>query len=87
LLGGSFIVFDRFYKDFPLLHIWDSRGVFFVVRHKDNLQFTVIKENELPEKRHQHILEDQIIALKNEPSRQKHPNLLRSLAICEEVNK
>jgi len=87
LLRGSVIVADRFYNDFPLLHIWDSKGVFFVVRHKDNLQFTVIKENELPEKRHQHILVDQIIELKNEPSRQKYPNRLRRVAIWDDVNK
>ena len=87
LLKGSGIVADRFYNDFPLLHIWDSKGVFFVVRHKDNLQFTVIKENELPEKRHQHILVDQIIELKNEPSRQKYPNRLRRVAIWDDVNK
>src|SRR5690606_24706666 len=36
LLKGSVIVADRFYNDFPLLHIWDSKGVYFVIRHKDN---------------------------------------------------
>jgi len=87
LLRGSVIVADRFYNDFPLLHIWDSKGVFFVVRHKDNLQFTVKKENELPEQRHQHILVDQIIELKNESSRQKYPNRLRRIAIWDDVNK
>jgi hypothetical protein len=87
LLRGSVIAADRFYNDFALLHIWDSKGVFFVVRHKDNLQFTVIKENELPEKRHQHILVDQIIELKNESSRQKYPNRLRRVAIWDDVNK
>ena len=33
-LRGSFIVAERFYNDISLLHIWDSKGVFFVVRHK-----------------------------------------------------
>jgi len=45
LLGGSVILADRFYNDFLLLPIWDIKGVFFVVRHKDNLQFTVMKVN------------------------------------------
>jgi hypothetical protein len=31
LLKGSVIVADRFYNDFPLLNIWDSKGVFFVI--------------------------------------------------------
>jgi len=46
-LKGSMIVADRFYNDFYLLNVWDSSKVFFVIRHKDNLQFTSIKENEL----------------------------------------
>ncbi|MBX2908660.1 MAG: IS4 family transposase [Chitinophagales bacterium] len=69
LLKGSVIVADRFYNDFPLLHVWDSKGVFFVVRHKENLQYRVVKELNLPEKQHQHVLIDQIIELKNELSK------------------
>lgn len=87
LLKGSVIVADRFYNDFPLLNIWDSNGVYFVIRHKDNLQYTVIKENDLPEKRHQHILVDQIIDLKNELSKKKYPKRLRRVALWDDVNK
>lgn len=39
LLAGSVIVADRYYNDFPLLNVWDSSGVFFVIRHKDNIRF------------------------------------------------
>lgn len=87
LLRGSVIVADRFYNDFSLLNIWDSNGVKFVIRHKDNLQFTVIKENELPDHRHQHILKDEIIELKNADSKQKYPKRLRRVAIWDDVNK
>lgn len=48
-LKGSVIVADRFYNDFSLLNVWDSNEVFFVIRHKENLQFSTVKENELPE--------------------------------------
>ena len=41
---GSVIVADRFYNDFSLLNVWDSNQVFFVVRHKENLQYTTIKD-------------------------------------------
>ena len=44
LLKGSVIVADRFYNDFSLLNIWDSSGVFFVIRHKENLKFRSKKE-------------------------------------------
>lgn len=57
---------------FRLLNIWDSKGVFFVVRLKENLQYVIIKENELPENRHQHILKDEIIELKSEISKTKY---------------
>jgi len=49
LLKGSVIVADRFYNDFPLLNIWGSKGVFFVIRHKENLKFVCVKELDLPE--------------------------------------
>ena len=87
LLKGSVIVADRFYNDFSLLNIWDSNGIYFVIRHKENLQYNVIKENELPEKRHQHILKDEIIELKNKSSKEKYPKMLRRVAIWDDVNK
>ena len=77
LVKGSVIVADRFYNDFNLLNIWDSNKVFFVVRHKENLQYAVIKEVELPQDRHQHILKDEIIELKNS----KYPKRLRRIAV------
>lgn len=86
LLKGSVIVADRFYNDFPLLHNWDSKGVYFVIRHKENLQYTTIKENELPENRHHNILKDEIIQLSNTASLKKYPKKLRRVAVWDEVN-
>jgi len=87
LLRGSVIVADRFYNDFPLLNVWDSRGVFFVIRHKENLQFETLKENDLPDNRHQHILKDEIICLKNESSKSKYPGKLRRVSVWDDENK
>jgi len=87
LLKGSVIVADRFYNDFYLLNIWDSKGVYFVIRHKENIQYTVIKENQLPENRHQHILKDEIIELKNKTSKEKYPKIVRRVAVWDDVNK
>ena len=61
-------------------NIWDSSGVFFVVRHKDNLQYAVVKELDLPDNRHQNILKDEIIELKNT----KYPKKLRRVAVWNE---
>lgn len=87
LLKGSVIVADRFYNDFPLLNIWDSNNIFFVIRHKENLQYRSIKENKLPENRHQHILIDEIIELSNKRSKDKYQGKLRRIAIWDDENK
>ena len=83
---GSVVVADRFYNDFPLLNVWDSNGVYFVIRHKENLQYTTVKENDLPENRHQNILKDEVIVLKNEDSKNKYPKKLRRVAVWDEKN-
>lgn len=87
LLKGSVIVADRFYNDLSLLNIWDSKGVFFVIRHKDNIQYKIIKENALPEKRHPHLLKDEIIEFKNDGSKEKYPKHLRRIAVWDVINK
>ena len=63
LLKGSVIVADRYYNDFSLLNTWNSKGVYFVVRHKENVRYKTIKENDLPDDRHQHIIKDETIQL------------------------
>jgi hypothetical protein len=86
LLKGSVIVADRFYNDFSLLNIWDSNGVYFVIRHKENFKFQIVQEMDLPEKKHQHVLVDQIIELKLESSKEKYPKRLRRIAVWDEKN-
>lgn len=87
LLKNSVVVADRFYNDFSLLNVWDSNKVFFVIRHKENLQFKSIKENELPDNRHQHILKDEVIELTGNQSKTKYPKQLRRIAIWDDENK
>jgi hypothetical protein len=78
---GSVIVADRFYSDFHLLNVWDSNKVNFVVRHKENLKFETIRENTLPENRHQHILKDEIIVLTGTNTKEKYPKQLRRVVV------
>ena len=58
----SVVVADRGYCDFSLLDDWDSNNVFFVVRHRDNLLYSQVRELELPEKRARDVLAASIIA-------------------------
>jgi hypothetical protein len=83
---GSVIVADRYYNDFPLLNVWDSSGVFFVIRHKDNLAFTTVRERELPEHTAQQVLKDEEIELTNPQSKAKYPGRLRRVAVWDEKN-
>lgn len=83
---GSVIVADRYYNDFPLLNVWDSSGVFFVIRHKDNLAFTTVRERELPEHAAQQVLKDEEIELTNPQSKAKYPGRLRRVAVWDEKN-
>ena len=84
---GAVIVADRFYNDFPMLSIWDSKGVFFVIRHKENLKFETLQERELPPKGAQNILKDEDIILSNPISKEKYPKKLRRVAVWDDENK
>lgn len=84
LLKGSVIVADRFYNDFSLLNVWDGNEVYFVVRHKNNIKFNTVKELELPESRHQHVLKDEIIQLTGHKTKEKYPKRLRRVALWDD---
>jgi len=81
LLKRSVIVADRFYNDFSLLNIWNSNKVFFIIRHKKNLQFKTIKELELPEKKQQHIMKNEQIKLEVTTTKQKDQRKLRRITL------
>lgn len=83
---GSVIVADRYYNDFPMLNVWDSSGVFFVIRHKSNLAYTVIKERQMPQNTAQHVMIDQEVELTNSQSQAKYPGRLRRVAVWDEEN-
>ena len=77
----SVVVADCGYCDFSLLDHWDSRNVFFVVRHKDNLLYSQIEERSLPETRAQNVLIDEIVELKGEQTKKKYTRPLRRIAV------
>lgn len=84
---GSVVVADRYYNDFPMLNVWDSNGVFFVIRHKHNLKYTVLNERDLPQNTAQNVLIDQEIELANPLTKAKYQGRLRRVAVWDEENK
>jgi hypothetical protein len=84
---GTVVVADRFYVDFKLLDIWDSSGARFVIRHKENLRYKVIKTNKTDAERHPHVLADEIIELVVKLSKERFPKRLRRVVVWNEKEK
>lgn len=72
---GEIVIFDKAYVVFA--HLWDLclRGIFWVTRAKDNLQYRVVKR--LPKHSDPKILRDDLIRLKNPLSRKEYPQTMR----------
>ena len=81
--AGSIVVGDRGYMDFELFHDWDSRGVFFVVRHRYDIKFDSIAEFDIPDE-DQHILKDEMIEMCNITTWRKYPKHLRRVVVWDE---
>jgi len=86
LVKNSVIVADRYYFDTSLLNKWDSNDVYFVVRAKVNIKYTTLKELDLPDNRHEHVLKDEIVELTGVNTHKKYPKRLRRVAIYDEKN-
>lgn len=84
ILPFSIVVADRGYCDYSLLNHWDSRNVFFVVRHKDNIRYTSVKERPLPEKHAQNVLIDEEIGFELPSAKAQYPKSLRRIAVWNE---
>lgn len=56
------MVIDRGYVDYELFGRWTEEGVYFVTRQKDNADYRVVEEREVPYGRN--ILKDEVIELR-----------------------
>jgi len=72
---GTIVVDDRAYNDYRLFGRWTSQKVYFVTKLKENAQYEVIGEREVPQNRN--ILKDQLIQFTDPGSREKCPYPLR----------
>jgi hypothetical protein len=79
VLSGEIVIFDKAYVDFLHLSELDERGVFWVTRAKDNMEFRVLKNLSKP---HGNIVKDQRVALQG-----KHKGMIvRRVEAWVEVN-
>lgn len=82
--SGEIVLFDKAYMDFAHLHDLNERGVSWVTRAKDNLQFKVLKKRiKKPEGK---ILRDDEIRLTGTRGRSEHPQPMRRVVALVEVD-
>ncbi len=62
---GSVVVFDRGYTDFGWWVVLDSTGVFFITRAKNNPDYRILKEHDIPYKNRKEVLGDYTVELRS----------------------
>jgi hypothetical protein len=80
---GEIAVFDKAYVDFTHLADLDKRGVFWVTRAKDNMQYRIVKQHTKPKG---DILSDVLIELETPKSYKSYPQRLRLVTAYVEIN-
>jgi hypothetical protein len=81
---GEIVIFDKAYVDFD--HLWDleQRGVVWVTRAKENLQFEVVESYPIQEGGK--VVTDELVGLKNASSQKAYPELMRRIVAWVEVD-
>jgi hypothetical protein len=84
LKDGEIVVFDKAYTDFKHLRALSERGIMWVTRAKQNMQYTVQERLELSN--HERILSDERVELKNFYTHRLHPEPVRLIRAVVEVD-
>ena len=84
LESGEIALFDKAYVDFDHLHELMVRGVWWVSRAKDNMQYRVVERLKTTD--NPRILADEIIELKVLNSRRDYPQSLRRVVALVEID-
>lgn len=83
LKDGEIVVFDKAYVDFKHLYELDKRGVFWVTRAKENMNYRIIRNN-TPNKGN--IIADYIIELETPKSKEAYRQQLRLVVADVEID-
>ncbi|MCP4678556.1 MAG: IS4 family transposase [Deltaproteobacteria bacterium] len=84
LQSGEIAVFDKAYTKFKHLFDLTERGIWWVGRAKDNMQYYVVRTLRTTE--HKRILRDEVIEMALDNSRKAYPRELRRVVALVEVN-
>ena len=81
---GEIVIFDRAYVDFGHLCDLEQRGVVWVTRAKENLQFEVLERLEVaPEG---NVVSDELVGVAHPQSRKAYPEVMRRVTAWVEVD-
>jgi hypothetical protein len=83
LKDGDILLADRAYTDLFFLYDLSERGVFFVLREKENMVFTVLNHRTHKDPR---ILADETVRMSRKGSAEKYPIPLRRITALVEVD-
>jgi IS4 transposase len=81
---GEIVIFDKAYIDFEHLYGLEQRGVVWVTRAKENLQFTGVQA--LPVRAGSKIVSDELVGLTTAGSQAAYPEILRRVVAWVEVD-
>jgi hypothetical protein len=82
----SVVVADRGYQDFSMLNNWDKNDVYFVIRLKKSINHEMIKELALGNTDNEKILNDELIMLTENATKDEYPKAIRRVALYDEKN-
>lgn len=77
----SIVAMDRGYNDYDLFAHWTENKIFFVTRLKENADYTIVGERDVPQNRN--ILADQLIQFNGYTARKKCPYVLRKVVVWD----
>lgn len=80
---GEITVFDKAYNDFEHLYDLDRRGVYWVARAKNKMQYKVV--GQLETTTHKSILKDEKIEMTGSCTKGKYPSVLRRVEALVEI--
>ncbi len=83
LKDGDVLLADKAYVELAFLYNLEERGVFFVLRAKDNMVFEVVDERKHKDPR---IIADQTVRMFRKGSAEKYPSTLRRVIAIVEVD-
>ena len=77
----SIVAMDRGYNDYRLFAYWTENQIYFVTRLKDNADYTVIEQRQVPFNRN--ILSDELIQFNGHYARKNCPHTLRKVTVWD----